>query len=57
MNWKIITGTIVALGGLGLIGWTGYTKITGHPIEATTLLAGLLLSLAGAFLIRRGRME
>lgn len=57
MNWKIITGTIAALGGLSLIGWTGYMKITGHPIEVTTMLAGLLLCLAGAFLVRRGRME
>jgi hypothetical protein len=57
MNWKTTVGIMVAVTGLGLIGWTGYRKIQGETIEATTGLAGLLLSLAGAFLIRRGRQE
>ena len=57
MNWKIAAGTVVALGGVGLIMWTAYQRVTHQQGESNLFLAGLLLAVAGAFLVKRGRTD
>jgi glucose dehydrogenase len=56
-NWKTLLGTVVALSGLFLIGYNGYLKVSGRSVEVNFLLAGLLLCLTGAYLIKRGRTD
>ena len=57
MNWKRITGSVIALAGLGLVIWNAYTYLDGRKTDSALTASGLILCLIGAFLIKKGRME
>lgn len=50
------TGYIICLTGLIILTWNAYTIIFSSKIEGISSLAGILLCLAGAFIIKRSRV-
>ena len=57
MNWLKIAGYMIAVLGLGILGWNAYSYLTGNIVDKSTAGAGILLCAIGAFLIRRATLK